>query len=686
MHKKFHLRNVTKEEIKRAVWDCGTDKSPGPDGFTFGFYRRYWGILEKDVVDAVSYFFNGGSFPKGGNSSFIVLIPKMQDAKLVKDYRPISLIGSMYKIIAKILANRLAIVLGDIVNEVQSAFVTNRQILNGPFILNELLHWCKYKKKQTMIFKIDFEKAYDSVRWDYLDDVLNNFGFGTKWRGWIQNCLHSSRGSILVNGSHTREFQFQKGLKQGDPLSPFLFILIMESLHLSFQKVVNEGLFEGVSLSSSLQLSHLFYADDVIFIGQWSDSNITTIVHALKCFHKASGLRMNLHKSKLMGVAVEDEKVNRAALKMGCSTFKMPFSYLGIKVGGLMSRINSWDEVVASLYSRLSKWKMKTLSIGGRLTLLKSVLGSTPIYYMSMFKVPSQVLKRLEAIRCHFFNGADVKEKKMLWVKWSRVLASKDKGGLGVSSFFALNRALMFKWVWRFRNDSNSLWSRFIKALHGEDGRLGKLSILSYHSVWGNIVNELLMLKNQDIDLLSLMKKKVGNGLDTLFWEDAWRGDRTFKSRFPRVYALESNKLITVAAKLAHADLGSSLRRSPRDGAELVQFSELKTNIDDIQLPMMKDRWSWSLAGSEDFSVASVRKYIDDHQLMGSTSKTRWVKAVPIKINVMAWKVRFGFLPTRLNFLVEDWISNPFSVQIVIRKLNPQVMFSCLFYGERSLP
>ncbi|GKE89230.1 RNA-directed DNA polymerase, eukaryota, reverse transcriptase zinc-binding domain protein [Tanacetum coccineum] len=185
-------RNVTEEEIKRAVWDCGTDKSPGPDGFTFGFYKRYWSILERDVVDAVSYFFKDGSFPKGGNSSFIALIPKMQDTKLVKDYRPISLIRSMYKIIAKILANRLVVVLGGIVNEVQSAFVTNRQILDGPFILNELLQWCKSKKKQTMIFKIDFEKAYDSVRWDYLDDVLNKFGFGTKWRGWIQNCLSSS--------------------------------------------------------------------------------------------------------------------------------------------------------------------------------------------------------------------------------------------------------------------------------------------------------------------------------------------------------------------------------------------------------------------------------------------------------------------------------------------------------------
>ncbi|GJZ86850.1 RNA-directed DNA polymerase, eukaryota, reverse transcriptase zinc-binding domain protein, partial [Tanacetum coccineum] len=150
---------VSNVEIKRAVWDCGTDKSPGLDGFTFGFYRRLWKIIENDVYDAVKYFFTYGNIPKGCNSSFIALIPKIPDANMVKDFRPISLIGSLYKIIAKILANRLVGVLGDIVNEVQSAFIAERQILDGPFILNEILQWSKTKKKQSLIFKVDFEKA-----------------------------------------------------------------------------------------------------------------------------------------------------------------------------------------------------------------------------------------------------------------------------------------------------------------------------------------------------------------------------------------------------------------------------------------------------------------------------------------------------------------------------------------------
>ncbi|GJR25015.1 RNA-directed DNA polymerase, eukaryota, reverse transcriptase zinc-binding domain protein [Tanacetum coccineum] len=119
---------------------------------------------------------------------------------------PISLIGSLYKIVAKIMANRLVGVLSGIVNEVQSAFISDRQILDGPFILNEVLHWCKLRKKQALIFKVDFKKAYDSVRWYFLDEILRKFGFGDKWCKWIQSCLQSSRGSIMINGSPTKEF------------------------------------------------------------------------------------------------------------------------------------------------------------------------------------------------------------------------------------------------------------------------------------------------------------------------------------------------------------------------------------------------------------------------------------------------------------------------------------------------
>ncbi|GJZ16640.1 hypothetical protein Tco_0552763 [Tanacetum coccineum] len=153
-----------------------------------------------------------------------------------------------------------------------------------------------------------------------------------------------------------------------------------------------------------------------------------------------------------------------------------------------MSRKQAWKEVVDKVLSRLSRWKNKLLSIGGRLTLLKSVLGSMPIFHMSIFKVPSSILKSLESIRSRFFNGQDPKSNKASWVKWNKVLTPKDKGGLGVSSLFALNRGLMLKWVWRFYSHKCSLWTKVIKAIYGEDGNLNKDVSGEVRTCWTSIV------------------------------------------------------------------------------------------------------------------------------------------------------------------------------------------------------
>ncbi|GJV80216.1 putative RNA-directed DNA polymerase, eukaryota, reverse transcriptase zinc-binding domain protein [Tanacetum coccineum] len=311
-------RHVSRDEIRLVVWNCGNNKSPGPDGYTFEFFKTYWDVIGTDFCEAVEFFFMNGSFPPGCNSSFIALIPKVVDAKFVKDFRPISLIGCVYKVVTKILANRLALVISDLVSDTQSAFVSGRQILDGPFILDEILNWCKRKKSKALLFKVDFAKAYDSVRWDYLIDVLEAFGFGTTWCNWIRGTLCNAKASILVNGSPSKEFSFHCGLKQGDPLAPYLFILVMESLHLSFLRVVDEGLFKGVQLSESVSISHLFYADDAMFIGDWSEGNLATILKTLKCFHLASGLQINILKSQILGVGVPRLAVEQVASYIGC--------------------------------------------------------------------------------------------------------------------------------------------------------------------------------------------------------------------------------------------------------------------------------------------------------------------------------------------------------------------------------
>ncbi|GJX41196.1 RNA-directed DNA polymerase, eukaryota [Tanacetum coccineum] len=197
-----------------------------------------------------------------------------------------------------------------IIREVQSAFIKDRFILDGVLVINEVVEFIKKSRKRCLIFKVDFEKAYDCVNWEFLEDIMQQMGFGRKWCGWIRACLESATSSVLVNGSPTKEFALERGIRQGDPLSPFLFLIVAESLNVAMQEVVQGGLFDGVKVGSDgIEVSHLQYADDTIFVGDWNRRNIISLMKLLKCFQMASGLKVNLNKSTLFGIGVEMEEV-----------------------------------------------------------------------------------------------------------------------------------------------------------------------------------------------------------------------------------------------------------------------------------------------------------------------------------------------------------------------------------------
>ena len=226
----------TIHEIKSAVWQCGSENAPGPDGYSFKILKAHWDTIGGDITKFVKRFELNGTLAPGCNSSNITLIPKIHDPLNLCDYRPISLIGCMYKVIAKLLAIRLKMVIGEVVDETRSTYIQGRHIHDGPLIINEIISWAKQKKKKMFLFKIDFEKAFDSINWGFLDSVMEQMNFGCKWRRWISSCLSSAKASVLFNGSPTEEFSISKGVRQGDPLSPFLFILVMEGLNIAVKR------------------------------------------------------------------------------------------------------------------------------------------------------------------------------------------------------------------------------------------------------------------------------------------------------------------------------------------------------------------------------------------------------------------------------------------------------------------
>ncbi|GKA04326.1 putative RNA-directed DNA polymerase, eukaryota, reverse transcriptase zinc-binding domain protein [Tanacetum coccineum] len=387
--------------------------------------------------------------PQGANSSFFTLIPKVSNPIHIKDFRPISLIGIHYKIIAKILADRLSKVIDKIVSKEQSAFIAGRQILDGPLILSEM----------------------------YLDFVLLSLGFGSKWRSWIRACLHSSRASILINGSPTSEFSIKRGLRQGDPLSPILFILVMEGLHCAMSNAVSSGLIRGIKIGSSdITLSHLFYADDVIITTDWNSGDLDNIIRVLHVFYLASSLKINIYKSNIFGIGV-------------------PNSDLGLLIGSNMNLVSSWKFLIDRFHTKIASWKANLLSL--------------------------EVL------------GGSQDSRKLAWIKWSNVLSSFDKGGLNIGSLKAFNISLLQKWRWRSFSSPNSLWVKVIKSLHGYECGLDTEGC-KFNGKWASIVGSSNYLHSENIIPLNTLRFRVGCGIRVRFWKDIWIGDSPLYTRYNR--------------------------------------------------------------------------------------------------------------------------------------------------------
>nr|GEW92005.1 hypothetical protein [Tanacetum cinerariifolium] len=396
-----------------------------------------------------------------------------------------------------------------------------------------------YKVLDWFIFVgIYFEKAFDSLRWDFLDEAMYKMGFGSKWRSWIMGFLKHARSSILVNGSPTKEFELFRGLK------------------------------------------------------------------------------INIDKSIVLGVGVSDVDVYHMANIIGCGVSKFPFKYLGVLVGCNMKRCIYWNAVIQKFKSKLSSWKARLLSAGGRLSLIKAVLGNLPTYFMSLYMMPTSICSKMESLRNKFFRGAGHNESKMSWVKWEKSLASIKKGRIGIGSIFCLNIGLFFKWIWRLCNQPTDLWAQVIGIIYGHDGGITRSSIRwRKHSNWGIIVSSINRLKDKGVDLLSLCTRKLGNGVSISFWEDTWIGTSPLRSQFHRIYMLDTDKSCCIANRdsLTSADWFSRiLRRTPR-------------------------------------GVASARALVDESILETDLVATRWNRNIPIKVNIFLWRLNLNKLPTRVN-------------------------------------
>lgn len=354
-------------EIEAALKHCSNLKAPGPDGFNFSFVKKGWGFLKGLVLQFFDDFHANGKLSKGINSTFVALIPKVYCPTSFREYRPISMVGWVYKLLAKVLANRLKGHLSSLIGESQAAFIEGKQILDGVLIANEVIHSWKHSTQGGLLLKIDFERAYDCVNWGFLLDMMAKVGFGGKWCGWIKECCSTVSMSVLINGSASKEFQTQKGLRQGDPLSPFLFNLVLEALNLMLERARDLDIIRGARIGANgVTVTHLQFADDTIIFCNNDVEEMANIKRILRCFQLMSGLKINFSKSSLCGVKVLNQDVEVLAQVMGCKIESLPIKYLGLPLGANPRRIKTWEPVIDSFERALSIWRRRCISSGGQ--------------------------------------------------------------------------------------------------------------------------------------------------------------------------------------------------------------------------------------------------------------------------------------------------------------------------------
>ena len=533
----------SREEIKNAVWACGVDKAPGFDGFNFKFIREMWEELKEEIFDTVTEFFRDGGSLRHLNVTWVTLIPKVENPSNIEEFRPISMVGSIYKIIAKILSSRLKDVITPLIDETQNAFVRDRQILDGVLIANESLRWLKQNKISGALIKIDFQLAYDSINWDFLRKVMEKLGFGRKWISWIMECVSSASMSILLNGSPLRPFHMEKGLRQGDPLSPYLFILVSEALVCILKKAQDLNLIEPITIGKAkVSLKHLQFADDILLFAPKNPVCIINYFRILDIFALMSGLAINYNKSAFISWKRDDYLwVNEIANGVGCIHARPPFTYLGFPLGSNFSRYETWKPVIRKIENRLASWKLRLLSRAGRLMLIKSVLNSLPVYFMSLFQMPKTVAAKIVKLQRRFFWGGSSGESKCCPpVKWSDIELPREMGGLGVGNILHKNLILLFKWWWRFSETDNTLWKRIIQSVHDISGH--KASMDTFRTVrtgtWSTLVgNDPDTVKVRTI-IEEGMVLRVGDGSSIRFWHDKWCEAGILKCTFPRFFAL----------------------------------------------------------------------------------------------------------------------------------------------------
>ncbi|XP_062085826.1 uncharacterized protein LOC133791936 [Humulus lupulus] len=464
------LKPFTKKDVKSALFSISFIKSPSPDGFGSGFYKVMWKDLGDEIADAILGFFDKGELPTYLNNTILSLIPKVENPSKDVDFRPTAYCNTLYKCISKMLCDLIK----------------------------------RYNRKNVSprcVMKIDLSKAYDTIDWFFLEDLLKAYCFPNTFIHWIMVCLRGTSYSLLMNDRVQGKFIGRKGLRQGDPISPLQFVLVMEYLtRILIQASLNKD-FRFHPLCKNLKLVSLCFADDLVLFCKGTLRSVQILQDGFSQFSQASGLSANLTKSHIYfgGLNSEEKKCILDCLNIEEGSF--PLKYLGVPLHPTKWKAGDCGLIIKKINLRLHSWASRHLSFAGRAQLIHSVLLGIWSYWMSIFLLPQSVTLEFDRLCRKFLWGSIGNRSKMHFTAWDHVCLPKSFGGIGFKEGSKWNKVLLAKYVWVISSKQDLLWVKWIDDIYLKGESFWAYTLKADASwYWRKLVNLKSFLSRVDLE------------------------------------------------------------------------------------------------------------------------------------------------------------------------------------------
>ncbi|KAL8119929.1 hypothetical protein AgCh_017161 [Apium graveolens] len=422
---------VTNDLIHSTLKKMKKNKASGPDGLNVEFFLETWHITGPSFCEVVHAFFETSTMHSLHNSTFIALIPKIQTPTQMIHFPPISLCTIFYKCVSKILASRLKTVLPSLIDVAQSAFILGRVISDNFLLAQELFRgYDRVTGALRCALKIDLHKAFDSLQWNFVLASLDNMGFNSTFISWIKACICTPKFSMKLYGIVHGYFAGAQGIHQGDPMSPYLFTLYMNVLSCLLKpKPPN---FKYHFKCKHMDITHLFFADDVLFFALANVDSVKHIIDNIALFSSMNGLTPSIHKSSSFICNASADFLLWFDTTYGIPRGSMPVKFLGVPLISAQLCINDCIPLIDKLSARINSWTSLLLSFAGRVRLIKSVLTAIQAYWCNHFMLPAAMHAHIQSLLTRFLWRGNINQKGGAKIAWTTVCLPKEEGGLGV--------------------------------------------------------------------------------------------------------------------------------------------------------------------------------------------------------------------------------------------------------------